>query len=105
MDYCFDILKSETALSSKHLAPGWPSLCECTCLLLTFVFKFELCTLRASHEPAPVQTTKKSGTKMPLTLQKAILAHSDYIPHIFNPCGDVTMLYLLWQLAKVLSFK
>ena len=73
------------------MAPGGPL----TCPLLTFVFEFELCTSRAPQGPVPVQATKKSGSKMPLRLQKAILVRSSYIPHTFNPCGDVTMSYLL----------
>ena len=84
--YRFDILRNESAStdkSSEHYGPCLPSLSEC--LLLTFVFEFELCMLRAPQGPAPVQATKKSGTKMPLRLQKAIFVCRNYIPHTFNP--------------------
>ena len=29
-------------------------------------------------------------------MKKAALVRSNYIPHTFNPCGDVTVSYLLW---------
>ena len=72
-----------------------PSLSECTWILLTFVFEFELCTFRASTRPALVQTLKKTGSRMPLRMKKAVLVHSNYIPRTFNPCGDVTVSYIL----------
>ena len=42
----------------------------------------------------------KSGSKIPLGPQIVILVRSNYIPHTFNPCGDVTMSYLLWEEAE-----
>ena len=44
-----------------------------------------------------MQATKKSGSKMPLILQRALLVHSNYIPHTFNPYGDFTMSYFSWD--------
>ena len=44
-----------------------------------------------------VQATTKSGSKIPLILQKAILVRINDIPHTFNPCGDVTTSYILWE--------
>ena len=75
------------------------SFSECTCPLLTFVFEFELGTSRAPQGAAPVQATKKVELKYLLRLQNAILVCSNYIPHTFNPFGDVTMSYLLWAAA------
>ena len=43
-----------------------------------------------------MQTLKKTGSRMPLRMKKAVLVHSNYIPRTFNPCGDVTVSYLLW---------
>ena len=37
----------------------------------------------------------------PPKMIKAILVSSNYTPHTFNPYGDVTMLYLLWQMEEV----
>ena len=54
--------------------------------MLTFVFEFELCSL---------EVLKKIGSRMSLRLKKPVLVRSNYIPHTFNPCGDVTMSYLL----------
>ena len=68
-----------------------PLLSECTWILLIFVFEFELGTFRASTGPTLVQTLKKTGSRMPLRLKKAVLVRSNYIPRTFNPCGDVTM--------------
>ena len=51
--------------------PG-PSLSEYICALLTFVFEFELCILRAPQGLAPVQATKKSESKM--TIKKLYLS-------------------------------
>ena len=45
--YCFDILRNETRdrQVKRTLRPlVGPSLSECACPLLTFVFEFELCT-------------------------------------------------------------
>ena len=36
-----------------------------------------------------------------LRLKKAVLVRSNYIPHTFNPCGDVTMSYLPWKVSKL----
>ena len=78
--YRFNILRNESELtnkSSKHHGP-WlaPHFSECTCPLLNFVFELEICTSRAPQELAPVQATKKSGSKMPLRLQVAM-----FVPH------------------------
>ena len=43
-----------------------------------------------------MQTLKKTGSRMPLRMKKAALVRSNYIPRMFNPCGDVTVSYLLW---------
>ena len=102
---CFDILRNESAStnkSSEHHGP-WlaPHLVTVLVLCLLLYSSFELCTLRTPQGPAPVQDTKKSGSKMSLRLQKAMLVRSNYIPHTFNPCGDVTMSYLLWCLSTL----
>ena len=34
-----------------------------------------------------MEALEKTGSRMPLRLKEAVL----YIPHTFNPCGDVTM--------------
>ena len=95
----FDILRNESASTNKlseHQGPlVGPSLSECTWVLLTFVFEFEPGTFRASTGPALVQTLKKTGSRMPLRMKKAVLVRSNYNPRTFNPCGDVTVSYLL----------
>ena len=98
--YCFDILRNEMNINrqvkrTRRPLVG-PSLSKCTWTLLTFVLEFEVCTMRAFTGPAPVQVLKKTGSRMPLRLKKAVLVRSNYIPHTFNPYGDVTMSYLLW---------
>ena len=94
--YCFDILRNESASTNKSCEHQGPLAGKYTCPLLTFVFEFELFTLRAPQRPAPVQATKKSASGMSLRLQKAILVRSNYIPHTFNPLRRLTVSYLLW---------
>ena len=43
----------------------------------------------------------KVELKCLLRLPNAILVCSNYIPHTFNPFGDVTMSYLLWPCATI----
>ena len=50
-----------------------------------------------------MQTLKKTGSRMPLRMKKAALVCSNYILHTFNPCGDVTVSYLLWGERKQAS--
>ena len=52
-----------------------------------------------------VQTLKKTESRMPLRMKKAVLVCSNYIPRTFNPCGDVTVSYLLWLLQYQSDFQ
>ena len=97
MGYCFDILRNEsrsTDKSSEHHGP-WSAL-DLVSVLGFCLLEFELCTLKATTGLVPVWALKKSQSRMPLRLNNAILVCSNYIPHTFNPCGDVTMSYPLW---------
>ena len=87
------------------MAPG--RLLTLWVYLSSAYFCIQVWTLHSESTPwtGACADHKEEWTKMPLTLHEAILVRSDYILHIFNPCGDVTILYLLWQLAKVLKFK
>ena len=60
--YCFDILKNVVHRPSQAntKVPGQPLT------WLTFVFEPELCTLRASTRPAPMQTSNIGGSRLPL---------------------------------------
>ena len=89
-----------TGKLNEHQAP-WsaPHLVS----VLGLCLQFELCSLRASTGPAPVQTLKKTGSRMPLRLKKGVIVCSNYILHMFNPCGDVTMSYLLWAGSQFLQ--
>ena len=88
MGYCFNTLRNKSDKSGEHHSP-WsaPHLVSALvlCLILYLSFNF------ASQSPAPVQVTKKSGSKISLRLRKAILVHSNYIPHTFN---SVVVLFL-----------
>ena len=66
-----NILHRGDVWSAPHLVSG-----------LVLCLRFELCTLRAPQGPAPVQATKKSGSK-------AILVHSNHThltPVVMAPC-------------------
>ena len=85
--YCFDILRNESASTDKlseHNGP-WsaPHLVSVLGLCLLLIFEFELCTIRASTGPALVQTLKKTGSRMPLRMKKAVLVCSNYVPRTF----------------------
>ena len=83
-----------TDKSSEHHGP-WSAL-DLVSVLGFCLLEFELCTLKATTGLVPVWALKKSQSRMPLRLNNAILVCSNYIPHTFNPCGDVTMSYPLW---------
>ena len=36
-------------------------------------------------------------------MKKDVLVNSNYIPHTFNPHGDVTMSYLVWQPGRAVN--
>ena len=63
------------------------------CLVLYLSLNF---ALLEHPQDQLVQTLKKTGSRMPLRMKKAALVCSNYIPRTFNPCGDVTVSYLLW---------
>ena len=69
--YCFEQKCIDEQVEQTLRPLVGPSLSECTCTMLTFVFEFELCTSRASIGPAPVQFSKKSGSRMSLTFKKS----------------------------------
>ena len=105
--YCFEQKCIDQQVEQTPRPLVGPSLSECTCTMLTFVFEFELCTSRASIGPAPVQFSKKSGSRMSLTFKKSYTCPQYCILHMFNPFRGLTMSYLLccgsmkWIRAKL----
>ena len=84
---------------ANTMAPGRPTPVLCLVLYLSLYFALQehprdwlLCRPRREVEENAPETTK------------AILVHSNCNPHTFNPCGDITMLYLLCIVSVLMLF-
>ena len=82
---------------ANTMAPHRVSVVLSSCLLLYLSLNFAL--WEHPRDRVLCRPQRRVEVKCPLKLRKVILVCSNYIPHTFNPCVVVTMLYLLCQLT------